>query len=334
MRKILISTEIIELSEKYSSELFAKRNSTFEKPINNDSKSGKLFDLKKHLRDDCRLSSYADYVNNIIDKYKDINKLLPSQYDYYKRNFFNLCDSDLSKKIPSNGNQNYETKELYKLIVDAMRYDAVRDKEFLPYIKKLGIKSCVYCNAQFAITVEESSGEFSGRYELDHFYPKSKYPFLCTSFFNLQPCCSHCNKMKNNKQAEFNLYTDDFNQLDVFHFSIDKKSLLDYLLNQNEDDLKIILDCTDLNLKENHEKLFHISGIYEQHKDVVEEIIWRYKIYNESYKKSLADSFTKYFPNTNNLNRFVIGNYDKSSDIHKRPLSKLVQDIAKQLGII
>lgn len=34
------------------------------------------------------------------------------------------------------------------------------------------------------------------------------------------------------------------------------------------------------------------------------------------------------------VNRFVIGNYDREEDIQKRPLTKLIQNVAKQLGII
>jgi len=34
------------------------------------------------------------------------------------------------------------------------------------------------------------------------------------------------------------------------------------------------------------------------------------------------------------VNRFILGTYDKPEDIHKRPLAKLTQDVAKQLGII
>ena len=39
-------------------------------------------------------------------------------------------------------------------------------------------------------------------------------------------------------------------------------------------------------------------------------------------------------PHESDWNRFVLGNYDREEDIHKRPLAKLVQDVAKQLGVI
>lgn len=57
---------------------------------------------------------------------------------------------------------------------------------------KLGIKACVYCNASYTVATDDDRATF----QIDHSYPKSKYPFLCTSFFNLQPSCMHCNQIK------------------------------------------------------------------------------------------------------------------------------------------
>ena len=335
MRRIILNSEIIKLSEDYFNNLFKGRQTDFEKPINENKRSGKLFELKDYLRNDIHNNNYADYIQSIIDKYDKIIKLQPNEFNRYYVTYFNLSENELKTMIsPPNGNTKYKNKELYQLIVDAMRYDAVRNKEFIPYVRKLGIKSCVYCNAQFSITIEKDRGKYSGMYELDHYYPKSKYPFLATSFFNLQPCCSHCNKTKNDRLGEFNLYTKNFDLIDPFSFSLDKKSILRYLLTQNEKELEITFNSSNQDLKKNHEKLFHITELYIEHKDIVEEIIWKAKIYNKSYKENLSKSFSRLFPRTTNFNRFILGNYDSPTDIHKRPLAKLVQDIAKQLELI
>ncbi len=335
MRRILISSNIVQLAEDYNNNLFKKRNANFNKPINSDGISGNLIDLEDFLRVDCVLPLYADYVQTIIDNYSEIITLQPNDFQNYNDDNFNLTPENLATTVtPPPGNTRFERKQLYDLILDGMRYDAVRDKEYLSYVKKIGIKSCIYCNAQFSITTEATNGSLSGKYELDHFYPKSKYPFLSTSFFNLVLCCSHCNKSKSDRTALFNLYVNDYNLIEPFSFSLDKRSMLRYLLTQNEAELVIIFNSIDLNLKENHEDLFHISELYNQHKDIVEEIIWKSRIYNKSYKDSLSDSFTKLFPNTSNFNRFILGNYDNPKEIHKRPMAKLAQDIGRQVGVI
>ncbi len=87
-----------------------------------------------------------------------------------------------------------------------MRYDAVQSTEIRPYMKKLGIKACVYCNAAYAVATDDNKATF----QVDHYYPKSKYPFLCTSFFNLFPSCMHCNQIKSkNTGYDYCLYTED-----------------------------------------------------------------------------------------------------------------------------
>lgn len=44
--------------------------------------------------------------------------------------------------------------------------------------KKLGIKTCVYCNASYAIATDDNKAT----YQVDHCFPKSKYPFYVLHF--------------------------------------------------------------------------------------------------------------------------------------------------------
>lgn len=51
------------------------------------------------------------------------------------------------------------------------------------FVETLDLKTCPYCNRNYTFIVDEESGKL--RPELDHFYPKSIYPFLAMSFYNL-----------------------------------------------------------------------------------------------------------------------------------------------------
>jgi hypothetical protein len=333
MRRIYIDKHIVELAKDYADKMFTTRQANFEKPLDN------LQKLEAGLRKNKQLNvNYADYVNKIIVKYSILNIIEPQEFDNMTNIEFNcLTEVELKDKFVINKAGQYVLKkkgtEFYKLIVNAMRYDAIRDKEFLPSVRKLGIKACVYCNVQLTVTTEDNNGKISGKYELDHFYPKSKYPFLCTSFFNLQPCCSHCNKSKNDNKAEFGLYTNDYQELYPFSFELEKKSIIKYMLTQDCEKLEVLFNSTNPQLLADHKKHFHITELYETQKDVVEEIIWKSRIYNQNYRQSLVDAFSNKFDKIN-FNRFILGNYDNPKDIHKRPLAKLIQDIARQLKII
>lgn len=87
------------------------------------------------------------------------------------------------------------------------RYGALNDKkscqtENTAYWlqRQLGVKVCPYCNRMYTTTL---FGENKIRPDFDHFYPKSKYPYLAVSLFNLIPSCSMCNKKKGNTAEIF-----------------------------------------------------------------------------------------------------------------------------------
>lgn len=166
--------------------------------------------------------------------------------------------------------------------------------------------------------------------------PKSKYPYLCTSFFNLQPSCTKCNKLKSNKDdiLPFCLFTDDKSKLDPFDFSILHVSCAQFLATHDRDMLRIIFSSNEPGLKDNMDALFHISTQYQAHKEMVEELIWKKQIYNSTILDIYKDNFKQLGFKQTDFNRFILSNYDKGEDILKRPFAKMVQDIAKQLGII
>jgi 5-methylcytosine-specific restriction endonuclease McrA len=323
MKRILINKKIIDLSKDYCRNLFANKSNGFKMPLD------KLCTLSHDLQNSQMLQNANDYmlyVRMIISKYPIINRIGPKYFDDFHQKYFSqFTNVQLDIKI---GN-----KKFYELVVNAMRYTDARF-DYYPFALKLGIKTCIYCNAQLAATTKNNNGSYKGTYELDHFYPKSKYPYLCTSFFNLQPCCAHCNKSKSDNKAEFGLYTTDYKKLNPFKFAIDKKSLIKYMLKQDCEELEIIFDSNEANLLQDHDQHFHIKELYDTQKDLAEEIIWKSKIYNKSYQQILRDSFAKLFSKHTDFNRFILGNYYKQEDIHKRPMAKFVQDIAKQLRLI
>jgi hypothetical protein len=331
MKRILINREMIELSKKYARNLFSNRQSDFNLPLDN------LNSLKQKLS---RFPDYADYVDTIIRKYSILNALKPQYFDDFHTKYFAVHNVNLKKildfKVPNvkSGKNQTNGKKFHELLVTAMQYKAARE-ELFPFIRELGIKTCVYCNSQLAATtVKKTKNTYKGMYDLDHFYPKSDYPYLCTSFFNLQPSCAYCNKSKSRVRAEFSLYTNDYTKLFPFKFSLKKNSLVKYMLTQNYEELEIDFGSNDDDLRKDHEKHFHITELYETQKDLAEEIVWKAKIYNKSYQKSLRESFEKLFPKHIDFNRFILGNYYKEEDVHKRPMSKFAQDIAKQLKLI
>lgn len=63
------------------------------------------------------------------------------------------------------------------------------------FISERGLKVCPYCG-RVPIDMAEVEGSVS-KPSIDHFLPKSKYPFLAMSYMNLIPSCSTCNEAAN-----------------------------------------------------------------------------------------------------------------------------------------
>lgn len=354
MRRILINSNIEAIVEEYTDKLL-KKPTIKTKNLNTDNLdriSKKLKDLSMKLVTEER-SEYKKYVENIIKELPKIIKLKPSEFDNFKdKHFNNLKSEQLCDKVPELTEKqikeavenlpqgvsykkesfNFGKKKFYELIVEAMCYNEVQKTVIRPYMKRMGLNTCVYCNASYAVATDDRKATF----QVDHWLPKSEYPFLCISFFNLYPACMHCNQIKSDSRTyKFCLYTEEPNELDPFKFSIDDKSIIKYMLFNNTDLLKVNLKSDTLTKEaKEHFDFFRLGGLYSQFSDEIEEIIWKAKIYNKSYRNQLLAAYNKNFPfNIHAFKRFYLGFYPDAKDVHKRPLTLLKQSIAKEMGL-
>ena len=324
MRRILIDHEVQKRAEEYAGVMTDNQP---KKVTWKEMPQQRLKDFFEYLWENGHYNA-GRYVYTIYYYYKTILLLKPSEFeDVYKR-WFKQWDNVLNEKIDYKGN----SLEFYKHVIDCMRYKDIRSGLMRQYMKDQKIKACVYCNGQYAIAteefVEDGQKKIIGTYHFDHFMPESKYPFLCTSYFNLQPSCPTCNITKSTRDAEFNLYTTDTNKQDVFWFELTPEKSLDAYVSEDMDKLEVKLNSNNATLLENHQKLFHIDEIYEQHIDVVQELIVRMRDFSDSNQQATMDSVAILFPNgVDDPERFFFGYYMDKEYVHYRPLSKLAQDV-------
>ncbi len=193
------------------------------------------------------------------------------------------------------------------------------------FVKELNLKTCPYCNRNYTFTVDSKNGKL--RPEIDHFYPKSIYPFLAMSFYNLIPSCSICNHTKSSiiKKGLENPYTIDnasykFTYMpNSINFATVKNEKYDF------DNFKIKISGNPSNIE-----LFKLEELYKQHKDIVLELLIKKAYYPHSYIEELS----KFGFSQDEIYRYLFCNYMQDEDLHKRPLSKLIKDISQELGLI
>ena len=73
------------------------------------------------------------------------------------------------------------------------------------FIRGLGVYVCPYCDDEY-IDIVERDGKDKRTSEVDHFFPKSKYPALAMCFYNLVPCGQVCNGLKMENELGSNPY--------------------------------------------------------------------------------------------------------------------------------
>ena len=236
-----------------------------------------------------------------------------------------------------NGYDDYLSKVKIEKQKNKQKFKEEKKYHAYKLVENLGIKTCPYCNRSYISFVKND--EKKTRPQLDHFYPKAIYPFLACSFYNLIPSCSACNHMKsdddsykdekdgnlvhpyNVKDSDFTFsYT--FDNLDILK-SIDKKNIRF----EDEEKIKITLDRK----YEKNNEYFQLETIYQNHKDIVIELILKEINYPKSYIEELIKNG---FGTEEEIYRFIFSNYLRIDDLHKRPLSKLTRDIVEELGIL
>lgn len=310
MKRIIIDNNIEDLADAYKKELEALS-------IKED-----LEELQEQYE-----GYAAEYIGKIISLWPEMITVKPDKYKQYHKNHFAQYDRDGTKEV--------NLSAIYKGIVEALHYDNVQAKIFPKYARLMGIRSCVYCNAQFAVSAKKGKTDrgkvFRSTYTLDHWQPKSKYPYMAVSFYNLYPCCSPCNQMKSYKAPYWILYCKPDEDSNPFNFKIEDESLLNYEFEWDAEKLEIqFLDKNTGKLPEKYDEYFHIKKLYANFKSEVEEVIWRKRTYNDAMLVAMKES-ELYNVRPEEIHRFIYGYYENEKDLLKRPLAKLLQDVGKQL---
>lgn len=321
MRPIKIDKDLNDYAVKFSSDLFKDRSTTFIHPSTNLTA---LLAKYSALGIDYRVQERV--IKGIIVAY---NKSLLYYKPEMQQRLVNFTDKYLGKIFFDRNKATPFSNEL----VNALRYNSLQKNYANKIADKIELKTCPFCNAMLAITIEKRKKK-KARYQLDHFFSKSKYPFLCTSYFNLIPCCGNCNQGKSNKSVslgeDFHLYSNRTPN-NAFKFKLEDIDVVKKTIGIGKDKIRIKITHNtnaDQAFVEKHNEDYAIQSIYDTQKDIVEELVWKKQLYN-SFRIEEIVNIIKITPTE--IKRMLLGNYVEYENIHKRPLSKFMQDIANDL---
>ncbi|HFK1721301.1 TPA: HNH endonuclease [Bacillus cereus] len=211
-----------------------------------------------------------------------------------------------------------------------------------PYqlIMELGLNVCPYCNRQYISTYYSKNGRTRG--DLDHFFPKSLYPFLSLSFYNLIPSCKVCNSsLKGDKKFEYGKYIhpyeEGFEEKLIFTYNVEE---VDSFTDQNKINIELDrnenVDVNEDFLKKanRNKEVFKLIPLYNMHKDVVANMVRIRQSYNDQAIDSLIKQHPQLFENRQEVIEMLLFSHLDLKHHDKKILSKLVRDIAVELKFI
>ena len=315
---------------------------------------------KKNLTDDIQI--IVDRTKNTREFIDLIKKNLKSEFLKDFENIFpdkmdTLVEMMSSKKSFSDLVQSYKfdgihTKKSHTVLKD---YVVERYKEKLEsYYNKIDKKElvritsvtvCPYCNRNFINVTEEANTS-----QLDHFFPKNEYPLFALCFYNLIPSCYGCNNKKSTSKFYISPYDESITDVDELLMFSWKPKLADFINNSANIDIIVKDDISEEKLKQLESKdelsvrqkllkdkyVIDTRNLYKLHTDVVQELLWKQEVYSNSYKIKLEEilatsdkKFSKY-----EIDRMIVGYYTDKENYGNRPLSKMVTDISKEIGLV
>jgi len=250
---------------------------------------------------------------------------LHHKMEFYQKNFGAVMTEDFRKSLLKSCffYHNYDKWGAYELAKD------------------LGVNVCPYCNRQYTFTMSSSTGKT--RPQFDHFYDKATYPYLSMSFYNLVPSCSICNSgFKGSTKFSFDRSSHPY--IEGFDPDI-KFTIKPYnvsFINGKSSAYKIKFAISNKAITVNKKYKagrniynFKLVELYNHHKDYVDELIIKARIYNQDYIESLFREFQgTLFGSIEDVKRMIVSNYTNESELGKRVLSKLTADISAELGLI
>lgn len=179
---------------------------------------------------------HIDYLKYLkINNYSNLESIVKSSPEMLTQHISQAFQILHITDITERSGNTFKAQGFGKLLLDRIfTYKAFRSSQAcVKFYKSLGLekKHCFYCNdSEIGIIskiapsdnkIKDAQGRML--FDLDHFYLKSRFPFLSLSFYNLIPCCGLCNSTFRgakdfNIKTHINPFIDSFDENYYFSF--------------------------------------------------------------------------------------------------------------------
>ena len=306
-----------------------------------ESQKSKSYSMKKYL----------ELLKKIINKGKD--------FIIQKELFLDYENKEIDKIIKIMKKKNKKSKSILEIRFEKLNIS----EEYLPnqlfcykklqtgnkdwnrhkLLSLIGIEICPYCQRNYISSYEENNDEKTTA-DLDHFYPKSLYPFLALSLYNFIPSCQICNsRFKGDKDTRDSvyLYEEGFDELGV-KFKTSEEVIVK-ILEEGYSDFSVKINYENLKNKEDGEKVKNsienlgLDRVYKKsHNQYIQNLLYNIEKYPENYLENCVEMFESNVDKKKQLEEYfkdiVKEPYRKRIE-NGEPLAKLTKDILEEFDI-
>ncbi|WP_235044695.1 hypothetical protein [Fusobacterium hwasookii] len=297
------------------------------------------------------INPYIELLKKIISEEKNfsITKDLFFDYKVDEINFLSKIMKKEKKKktileyifIKLNIPEKYLPHKLfpYKKLLD--------DKDWNRHklLSLMEIEVCPYCQRNYISSFEENNDKRTTA-DLEHFYPKSLYPFLALSLYNFIPSCQICNSRFKGSKDTYNSvypYEESFDDLGVkFKTS---KEIIYKILGEKDSEFFVNIDYGNLK-NEDIEKIKNsisnlgLDKVYKKsHNHYIKELLDNIEKYPKNYLESCVEIFDGYDKDENKKEKIIKYFIDIVKEPYRKriengePLAKLTKDILDEFKI-
>ena len=186
-------------------------------------------------------------------------------------------------------------------------------------VQSTGLTVCPYCNRDY---INCRSETLSGA-QLDHFYPRSRYPAFSLCLYNLVPVCGNCNRIKGNNTEGFVSPFDE-------EIDWDKELRFSYRL-LDTDRIEVIINVEKL--VEKNINALEIEKAYQIHDMEVKELLYKVKMYSHTQLKEFKELLRNAGLKEQEIKHMVFGPSISEEDIKKKPLGRMLRDLERELDV-
>lgn len=327
----------IDVSKIKNWELIKKKHSEWyeEKILPSIKKAYNL--LSKKNKNDS-IKKYKELLEKIIDKEKNfvIEKelFLGYNHDYLLDLIKNLNRTNIS--------ENYLPHKLFSYDKFPNHTGEWNRHKLLSLME---IEVCPYCQRNYISSFEENDDKRTTA-DLDHFYPKSLYPFLALSLYNFIPSCQICNSRFKGSKDTYNSvypYEESFDDLGA-KFKTSKEIIYE-ILGEKDANFFVEIDYKNLKNKDREKveksiKHLGLDKVYKKsHNQYIKDLLDNIEKYPKNYLESCVEIFDEYCKNKNKKEKIIKYFIDIVKEpCRKRiengePLAKLTKDILDEFKI-